>query len=176
MIEWRFPQRRGQTEVVLIEGSSFPKGRRVAVVAARFNEAVTEPLLAGAVRRLRERGIAEADIDVAHVPGAFEIPGVAKRMALTGRYGAIVCLGALIRGETPHFDYIAKACALGIGEVSLSTGVPAAFGVLTCDTEEQALARVGGEMGHKGEEAADAALEMAALYAAIGPATLKPGT
>ncbi len=152
---------------MLIEGNELPKGRKIAVVAARFNEQVTEKLLGGALARLRERGIPDTDIDLSRVPGAFEVPGVAKRLALTGRYAAIVCLGALIRGETPHFDYIAQACSIGIGEVALSTGVPATFGVLTCDTEEQALARVGGEMGHKGKEAADAAIEMAGLYAAI---------
>ncbi len=154
---------------MLLEGGPFPKGRRIAVVAARFNEEVASRLLDGALARLRERGVPEEAIDVARVPGAFEVPGAAKRLALTGRYAAIVCLGAVIRGETPHFDYICQACARGILEIGLSTGVPAAFGVLTCDADEQALERAGGRMGHKGVEAADAALEMAALYAAIGP-------
>lgn len=137
--------------------------RRVAVVAARFNEEVTSPLLESCLARLRERGVPEESVDVARVPGSFELPAAALRLAETGRYAAIVCLGALIRGETPHFDYIAQAAARGIADVAITTGIPTAFGVLTCDTDAQALARVG-----KGAEAADAALEMAGLFEAIG--------
>ena len=116
---------------MLIEPGPFPKGRKVAVIAARFNEEVTTRLLAGAVARLRERGIPVDAIDVVRVPGAFEIPAVAWRLASTGSYAAIVCLGAVIRGETPHFDYICQAAARGIMSVSLETGIPASFGVLT---------------------------------------------
>jgi 6,7-dimethyl-8-ribityllumazine synthase len=145
---------------------------RFAVVAARFNEELTEPLLAGCLARLRERGVPPANVAVARVPGAFEVPLAAHRLALLADAGfaAVICLGVLLRGETPHFDYIAQACSLGISRVALETGVPCAFGVLTCDTEEQAKARLGGPMGHKGAEAADAAIEMAGLFRAIGAA------
>jgi 6,7-dimethyl-8-ribityllumazine synthase len=152
-----------------LQPGTFPRGRKVAVVASRYNEDVTSRLLDGALARLRERGIPDEDVDVARVPGAFEIPGIAKRLALTGRYAAIVCIGAVIRGETPHFEYICQASAYGIVEVGLETGVPCSFGVITCDSEEQALSRTGGLMGHKGKEAADAAVEMASLYASVGP-------
>jgi 6,7-dimethyl-8-ribityllumazine synthase len=138
---------------------------RFAVVAARFNDEHTEPLLAGALARLRERGVGE--VDVARVAGSFEVPAAAKKLAATGRYRAVVCLGVLIRGETPHFDHIAHACADGISQVALETGVPCAFGVLTCETEDQVRARLGGPFGHKGAEAADAALDMAVLFDAI---------
>ena len=140
---------------------------RIAIVAARFNEQVTEPLLSGAVARLVERGVREDRVHVVRVPGAFEVPFAAERLAATGHYRAVVCLGCLIRGETPHFDYISEAVSHGIMRVMLDAKVPLAFGVLTCDTEEQALARIGGAMGHKGFEAADAALEMAGLTAAL---------
>jgi 6,7-dimethyl-8-ribityllumazine synthase len=143
------------------------RGKAIAVVAARFNEEPAERLLAGSLERLRARGVPEDAIEVARVPGSFEVPAAAMRLALTERYAAIVCLGVLIRGETPHFDYIARACSEGIARVAIETGVPCAFGVLTCETDEQALARTGGAMGHKGAEAADAALEMAGLFAAI---------
>lgn len=152
---------------MLIEGGAFPAGKKVAVVAARFNEGVASRLLAGALGRLSERGFGEERVDVLRVPGAFEVPGAAKRLAETGRYAAVVCLGVLIRGETPHFDYISQACALGIQGAALSSGLPCAFGVLTCDTDDQAMDRVGGAFGHKGVEAVDAALEMAERYAAI---------
>ncbi len=150
-------------------------GKSIAVAAARFNEDVAERLLSGCLARLRERGVPEDAIDVARVPGSFELPAAAMKLALTERYAAVVCLGALIRGETPHFDVIARACADGIARVALDTGVPCAFGVLTCDTEEQALARAGGAMGNKGAEAADAALDMARLFAAIDAREAAPG-
>ena len=148
---------------IFASGSGLEK-KKFAVVAARFNEEITTPLLAGCLARLRERGVGDDAVHVARVPGAFEVPQAAQRLAQTGWYAAVVCLGALIRGETPHFDYLARACSQGIEDVALATGVPCAFGVLTCDTEEQARARTGGAMGHKGAEAADAAIDMALLF------------
>jgi 6,7-dimethyl-8-ribityllumazine synthase len=142
-------------------------GLRIGVALARFNQAVTEQLLAGALRALREHGVADDAIDVATVPGAFELPLCAQRLAVTGRYDAIVCLGAVVRGETPHFDFVAGEAARGIGEVARKHDLPIAFGVLTTDTIEQALARAGGERGNKGFEAAVTALEMAGLLRAV---------
>jgi 6,7-dimethyl-8-ribityllumazine synthase len=135
-------------------------GLRIGVAVARFNQAVTDRLLAGALEALPRHGVADDAIDVATVPGAFELPLCAQRLAATGRYDAIVCLGAVVRGETPHFDYVAAEAARGIGEVARRADVPVAFGVLTTDTVEQALARAGGERGNKGYEAAVTALEM----------------
>jgi 6,7-dimethyl-8-ribityllumazine synthase len=143
------------------------RGKSVAVVGARFNDEIADRLVHGCVARIRDRGVPEDAIDVLRVAGSFEVPPAAMKLALTERYAAIVCLGVLIRGETPHFDYIAQACSQGIARVALETGVPCAFGILTCETEEQALARTGGPLGHKGAEAADAALDMVGLFAAI---------
>ncbi len=143
------------------------QGVRVAVVVARFNQAVTDQLLAGAVQALIERGVAEDAIDVAAVPGAFELPLCAQRMAATGRYDAIVCLGAVVRGETPHFDFVAGEAARGLTEVAARADLPVAFGVLTTDTVEQALARAGGQRGNKGYEAAVTALEMVHILRVI---------
>jgi 6,7-dimethyl-8-ribityllumazine synthase len=151
----------------MIEPAADPSPIRVAVVAARFNEALTEKLLAGTLMRLQEHGVREDKIHVLRVPGAYEVPFAAQRLAATGHYRAIVCLACLVRGETPHFEYISDSVTHGIMRVMLDAGVPCAYGVLTCDTEEQAAARVGGAMGHKGAEAADAALELARLAAAI---------
>jgi len=136
-------------------------GLRVGIVVARFNQAVTDALLVGAVDALTGRGVEEDAIDVAIVPGAYELPLVAQRLAATGRYDALVCLGAVVRGETPHFDYVAGEAARGIGEVARRFDLPIAFGVLTTDTMEQALARAGGGHGNKGHDAAVTALEMA---------------
>ena len=143
--------------------SSFPAGARVAVVAARFNAHVVDELLAGCLRRLSEMGLAEASVDVERVPGAFELPVAAKVLARTGRYGAVICLGCVIRGDTPHFDYVAGECARGIQQVAVAESLPVIFGVLTTNTEEQALARAGGAHGHAGVWAADAAAEMVDL-------------
>lgn len=147
---------------------------RVAVVASRFNAEFTEPLLAGCLARLRERGVLEKHVHVARVPGAFEVPVAARKLALLPHmnYAAVICLGVLLRGETPHFDYLAQACAHGVAAVALESGVPCIFGVLTCDTEDQARARTGGASGHKGIEAADAALDMAGLWHAVAYAKL----
>ncbi len=142
-------------------------GRRIAVVAARFNEAITVKLVEGAVAGLSKHGVEEDCIDVAWVPGAFEIPLVAKRLVATGTYDAVICLGAVIRGDTTHFELVANEAARGIARVSLETGVPLIFEVLATDTLAQAEARAGGEHGNKGWEAAEAALEMASLLDAL---------
>jgi 6,7-dimethyl-8-ribityllumazine synthase len=136
------------------------EGLRIGVALARFNQGVTDRLLAGALEALGKHGVADDAIDVVTVPGAFELPLCAQRLATTGRYDALLCLGAVVRGETPHFDYVAGEAARGIAEVSRRHDLPIAFGVLTADTMEQALARAGGERGNKGYEAAVTALEM----------------
>lgn len=135
-------------------------GLRIGVALARFNQAVTDGLLAGALEALVRHGVADDAIDVATVPGAFELPLCAQRLAVTGRYDALVCLGAVVRGETPHFDFVAAEAARGIADVSRQHDLPVAFGVLTADTIEQALARAGGARGNKGYDAAVTALEM----------------
>jgi 6,7-dimethyl-8-ribityllumazine synthase len=147
------------------EGALDATGMRFAVVAARFNREVTEPLAAGAEKTLRDRGA--ADVRVAWVPGAFELPLVAKRFAESGAVDAVVCIGAVIRGETAHFEYVAGECAAGVTRASLDTGIPIAFGVLTVEDRKQAFDRVGGSEGHKGEEAALTAIEMVSLLRAI---------
>ncbi len=146
------------------EGSIDGRGRRIAVAASRFNRLVTDPLVAGAVAELRRHGVAEADIDLAWVPGAFELPLAAKYCAESGRYAGVACLGAVIRGETDHYDYVCAEAASGIARVSLDTGVPCAFGVLTVDNMEQALARAGGGKRHQGEDAARAVMRMVELH------------
>jgi 6,7-dimethyl-8-ribityllumazine synthase len=145
------------------EGSLEARGRRFAVAVSRFNDVVTGPLLEGAVAAFRRHGIAEDDVEVAWTPGAFELPLAARRLADSGQFDAVVCLGAVIRGETAHFDYVAAECARGIQDVALATGVPCSFGVLTTDSLTQALDRAGGKHGNKGWEAATAAIEMAGL-------------
>ncbi len=138
-------------------------GRRIAVVVARFHEQVTAKLLEGALARLRSRGVGEGSVDVAWVPGAFEVPLVAKRMATTGAYDAVICLGAVIRGQTAHFDLVAGEAARGAAEVAREIGVPVIFEVLATETLAQAEARAGGADGNRGWDAAEAALEMADL-------------
>jgi 6,7-dimethyl-8-ribityllumazine synthase len=150
-----------------LQGEPKGEGLRIAVALARFNQSVTERLLAGALEALTKHGVADDAIDVATVPGAFELPLCAQRLAATGRYDAIVCLGAVVRGETPHFDFVAGEAARGIGEVGRRHDLPIAFGVLTTDTVEQALARAGGERGNKGYEAAVTALEMVQVLHSI---------
>jgi 6,7-dimethyl-8-ribityllumazine synthase len=139
------------------------KGVRVGVAVARFNEDVTGELLAGARRILAKHGVADDDVTTVWVPGAFELPLVADRLARSRTVDAVVCIGAVIRGDTPHFEYVAGEAARGIMATSLHTGVPVIFGVLTTDDRAQADARIGGVCGHKGEEAALTALEMVAL-------------
>lgn len=151
-----------------VEGSLDGSGLRVCIVIARWNGFVTQKLLAGALSTLRERGLAESDITTAWVPGAFEVPTAAAWAARSGNFDAVVCIGAVIRGETPHFEYVAGGAATGIAEVAVTTGVPVIFGVLTVENTEQAMERAGGKEGHKGEEAAAAAIEMANLRKLLG--------
>jgi len=143
-------------------------GARFAVVAARFNERISKRLLAGAMQALSSAGVIDEAVEVHWVPGSFELPQAAALLARTGRYAAIVCVGCVIKGETPHFDFVAGQAAAGIQLVAVATGVPATFGVITALTEAQALARSGGEVGNRGQEAAEAALEMAAFVRAQG--------
>lgn len=142
-------------------------GLKVAIVVARFNEFITGKLLGGARDALERHGADPADVDVAWVPGAFEIPLAAQKLARSGRYDAVICLGAVIRGATPHFDYVAAEVSKGTAQVALQTGVPVAFGVLTTDTIEQAIERAGTKAGNKGFEAAVTAIEMANLLREI---------
>ncbi len=152
----------------VLEGTLEGQGLRIAVLLSRFNERVGNRLLEGALLALRERGVRERDILVVKVPGAFELPAVARRLAGSRRHDAIVCLGAVVRGETPHFEYVAGEASRGIARTSYESGVPVLFGVLTTDTEEQALERAGGMHGNKGAEAAEGAIEMARLVRALG--------
>ncbi len=145
------------------EGSMESRGRRFAVVVSRFNGVVTGRLLEGALAAFRRHGLGQDDIEVAWTPGAFEIPLAAQRLASSGRFDAVVCLGAVVRGETPHFDHVAGKAAGGIQRVALDTGVPCIFGILTTETIEQALERAGGKHGNKGWDSAMAAMEMAGL-------------
>ena len=147
----------------VIEGDLSAKGRRFVIVAARFNEMIVERLVGGAIDTLRRHGATDGDLDVIRCPGSFELPLVAKTAVTRPGVDAVIALGALIRGGTPHFDYISSWTTKGLGDVSLASGVPVAFGVLTCDNLEQALERAGAKMGNKGVEAALAAIEMANL-------------
>lgn len=143
-----------------------PAPGRYGIVAARFNEHLVTRLVNGCLSELKRCGVLEHQIDVVWVPGSFELPLMAQHLAATGRFAAIVCLGCIIRGETDHYQFVCEAATQGILQAGLTTGVPVIFGVLTCDTEEQALERCGGQHGHKGIEAAAAALEMAATLSA----------
>ncbi len=143
------------------------EGQRFAVVVARFNELFTKQLLEGAQNAFRRHGVADDDVDVAWVPGSFEVPLVARRLAASGTYAAIVCLGAIIRGATSHFDYVAGQAAAGVARAGLDTGVPVIFGIITTETLEQAMDRSGAKSGNKGFEAAVAAIEMADLMSQI---------
>jgi 6,7-dimethyl-8-ribityllumazine synthase len=147
----------------IIEGELHARDLRFAVVAARFNDFVVEPLIRGALDALRRHGSSDRQVDIYRVPGAFDIPIVARKLALAHRHDALIALGAVVRGQTPHFDYVAGECASGLSRIALETGVPIAFGVLTTDTMEQAVDRAGGKAGNKGADAALAAVEMANL-------------
>ena len=149
------------------QGKFDARGRRVALVASRFNEFFTGELLAGAEDCLARHGVGESQIDVVWVPGGFELPLAAQRLARSGRYGAVVCLGCLIQGDTPHFQYLAAEVIKGVAQVGLDTGVPVVFGVITAETIEQAMERAGTKAGNKGFDAALTALELIDLYAAI---------
>ena len=144
-----------------------PPECRWAIVVSRYNDTITRKLLDGAVATLSSAGVSDEHIDVAWVPGAWEIPLVAAEMACGEGYGAVICLGAVIRGETTHDEHINRQVSLSLGQISIETGIPVAFGVLTCNTLEQAIHRAGGNVGNKGEEAASAAIEMVNLLARI---------
>jgi 6,7-dimethyl-8-ribityllumazine synthase len=148
----------------VVQGALRAEGLRFAIVASRFNDFVTNRLLAGALDALERLGAEEKNVVVYKVPGSFELPLMAKRLATSGRWDAIICLGTIIRGETPHFEYIAAEAAKGIATAALETGVPIVFGVITADTLEQAIDRAGAKSGNKGFEAAMTAVELANLY------------
>ena len=150
------------------EGMLLGKGLRFGLVISRFNDFITKKLLEGAHDALIRHGVNEADIEVAWVPGSFEVPLIAKKLAQSKRYDAVVCLSAVIRGGTPHFDYIAAEVTKGVAKVSLETGLPVIYGVITADTLEQAIERAGTKMGNKGFEAAEHAIEMANLVKSMG--------
>jgi len=147
----------------VFEGKLLGEGLKFGIVISRFNEFITKKLLEGALDALGRHGVKDTDIAVAWVPGTFEVPVVAKKMASSGKYDAVICLGAVIRGATPHFDYIAGEVTKGVAQVGLSTGLPTIFGVITADTIEQAIERAGTKVGNKGFDAAEAAIEMANL-------------
>lgn len=149
------------------EGRLDGSGLAIAIVAGRFNDMVTERLLAGARSALERHGVDPQRIDVAWVPGSFETPGTAKLLAASGRYDAVICLGAVIRGNTPHFEYVSAQASAGVLRAGLDTGVPVIFGILTTDNVEQAFDRAGLKQGNKGYDAAMSALEMANLYRAM---------
>ncbi|MEA3322578.1 MAG: 6,7-dimethyl-8-ribityllumazine synthase [Bacillota bacterium] len=147
----------------VFEGNLVGTGLKVGIVVGRFNEFITSKLLGGAQDALKRHGVEEHQVDVAWVPGAFEIPLVAKRMADSGKYDAVITLGTVIRGSTPHFDYVCNEAAKGVSQASMQSGIPVIFGVLTTETIEQAIERAGTKAGNKGWEAAAAAIEMANL-------------
>ncbi|MBA7655258.1 6,7-dimethyl-8-ribityllumazine synthase [subsurface metagenome] len=150
------------------EGMLLGKGLKFGLVISRFNEFITKKLLEGAQDALLRHGVNEADVEVAWVPGSFEIPIVAKKLAQSKKYDAVICLGAVVRGGTPHFEYIAAEVSKGIAKVGLETGLPVIYGVITADTLEQAIERAGTKMGNMGFEAARKAIEMANLLKSIG--------
>ena len=154
----------------ILEGTPNGEGQRFAVVVSRYHDFVTRPLLDGAVAALAEAGVASDDITVAHVPGSFELPVAAQRLAETGRFAAVICLGCLIRGGTPHFEYIASAVAHALASASTATGVPITFGVLTTNTVEEAIERAAPGPSNKGREAARSAVEMTTLMRALDAA------
>ena len=148
----------------IIEGNLIGTGLRIAIVVSRFNEFITSRLLSGAEDSLKRHGVEEDNVTVAWVPGAFEIPLMAKKLADSGKYDAVIALGTVIRGATPHFDYVNSEVAKGVANTALQSGIPVIFGVLTTDTIEQAIERAGTKAGNKGWEAAAGAIEMANLY------------
>ncbi|RED61582.1 6,7-dimethyl-8-ribityllumazine synthase [Cohnella lupini] len=152
---------------VVYEGHLITKGLKYGIVVARFNEFITSKLLGGALDALKRHGAEENEVEIAWVPGAFEIPFIAQKLAESGKYDAVITLGAVIRGSTPHFDYVCSEVAKGVASISQKTGVPTIFGVLTTDSIEQAVERAGTKAGNKGWEAAATAIEMANLTRAI---------
>jgi 6,7-dimethyl-8-ribityllumazine synthase len=149
------------------EGQLVARDHRFGIVVSRFNEFISKSLLSGALDSLKRHEAADDNIDIAWVPGSFEIPLVAQKMAATGKYDAVICLGAVIRGNTPHFDYVAAEVSKGVARVGLETGVPVSFGIITADTLEQAVDRAGAKAGNKGWQAALTAIEMANLLSTI---------
>jgi 6,7-dimethyl-8-ribityllumazine synthase len=149
--------------MTIIEGTFAPPPGRFALAAARFNSAIVDGLVAGALDALKRHGVDDSAVDLVRVPGSFEIPLVAQRLAASGKYAAVICLGAVIRGDTDHYDHVAGQAAAGVARAALDTGVPVVFGVLTCDTLEQAMNRAGAKGGNKGFEAALTAVEMVNL-------------
>ena len=154
----------------ILEANLLAEGKKFAVVVSRFNDFITDRLLGGAVDALKRSGARDEDIEVAKVPGAFEIPLIAKKMAQSGRYNAVICLGAVIRGATPHFDYVSAEVSKGIAVAGLESGVPVIFGIVTTDTIEQAIERAGAKSGNKGWSAAINAVEMANLIEIVDQA------
>ena len=152
----------------IIEGNITAEGLRFAIVASRFNEFITAKLLDGALDMLRRHGAAEDTVDVVWVPGAFEIPLASKKLAASGKYDAVICVGAVIRGATSHYDYVCSEVSKGVAQAALSTGVPVIFGVVTTENIEQAVERAGTKAGNKGADGAMAAMEMANLLKKIG--------
>jgi 6,7-dimethyl-8-ribityllumazine synthase len=151
----------------IIEGNLLAEGKRFALIVSRFNDFISEKLVSGAIDALKRSGARDEDLEVIKVPGAFEIPLIAKKIALLQKHHAIICLGAVIRGSTPHFDYVSAEVSKGVASVSLESGMPVIFGVLTTDTIEQAIERAGTKAGNKGWSAAVSAIEMANLITAI---------
>jgi 6,7-dimethyl-8-ribityllumazine synthase len=151
------------------------KKTRIAIAAARFNADIVDELLAGCLARLAELGVADDRIEVVRVPGAFELPVTAKAFARTGRFSAIICLGAVVRGETPHFEYVAGEAARGLQDVAIWENLPVIFGVLTTNTREQALDRIGGKHGHAGQRSAEVAVEMIGVLESIAAAKKTKG-
>jgi 6,7-dimethyl-8-ribityllumazine synthase len=157
------------------EGAMRTEGRRFAVIASRFNEFIVDKLLAGALDALRRAGAADEDVEIFRCPGAFEIPGLARRALATGRFDALICLGTVIRGATPHFDLVVNHAAAGIASIAAEAQVAVAMGVLACDTIEQAMERAGSKAGNRGYDAALVAIEMADLYGRLADAaTVRP--
>lgn len=152
----------------VLEGKLVPQKIRVGIVASRFNEFITSKLVGGTLDGLKRHDVAEEDIDVAWVPGAFEIPLIASKMAESGKYDAVICVGSVIRGSTTHYDYVCNEVSKGIAQVSLSTGIPVMFGVLTTENIEQAIERAGSKAGNKGYDCALGAIEMVNLIRQIG--------
>lgn len=152
----------------IIEGQLTESAGKFAIVAARFNQLIVDHLIEGAEDTFIRHGILDDNLDLVWVPGSFELPLVAQKLAKTGKYAGVICLGCVIQGETDHYDYVCGQTASGIARVALETGVPVIFGVLTCDTLEQAMNRAGGKSGNKGSDAALAAIEMASVLKQIG--------
>ena len=152
----------------IYQGDLIGTGLKMGIVVSRFNDFITSKLLEGALDALDRHGVEDKDVEVAWVPGAFEIALAAQKMAASGKYDAVICLGAVIRGSTPHFDYVAAEASKGIASVGIKTGLPVIFGVITADTIEQAIERAGTKMGNKGVEASTAAIEMANLFKSMG--------